>query len=116
MRLLTLVVLGQLLATLLAFLISETAPDIQARTSATRLIEQFLLFPVNLTTVSGLYQQALALADAYALPAAYDAHYAALAQILGCNLWTDDQRLLGLLAGRLAFVRWIGDYQAGDPV
>jgi len=41
-RLLTLVVLGQLIATLVAFLISETAPDVQARTSATRLIEQFL--------------------------------------------------------------------------
>ncbi len=41
-RLLTLVVLGQAAATLLAFLVSETAPDVQARTSATRLIEQFL--------------------------------------------------------------------------
>src|SRR5687768_12706516 len=25
-------------------------------------------------------------------------------------LWTDDRRLLRALAGRLAFVRWIGDY------
>ena len=41
-RLLTLIVLGQLLATLLAFLVSETAPDVQARTSATRLFEHFL--------------------------------------------------------------------------
>ena len=54
-RLLTLVVLGQVLATLLAFLISETAPDVQARTSATRLIEQFL--PV------ALFASALWLAD-----------------------------------------------------
>jgi hypothetical protein len=41
-RLLTLVVAGQVLATLLAFLVSETAPDVQARTSATRLFEHFL--------------------------------------------------------------------------
>jgi hypothetical protein len=41
-RLLTVVVLGQLVATFVAFLISDTAPDVQARTSATRLIEQFL--------------------------------------------------------------------------
>ena len=54
-RLLTLVVLGQVLATLLAFLISETAPDVQARTSATRLSEQFL--PV------ALFASALWLAD-----------------------------------------------------
>jgi hypothetical protein len=41
-RLLSLVVVGQVLATLLAFLVSETAPDVQARTSATRLFEHFL--------------------------------------------------------------------------
>jgi hypothetical protein len=41
-RLLSLVVLGQLAATLLAFLVSETAPDVQARTSATRLVGQFM--------------------------------------------------------------------------
>jgi len=77
---------------------------------ATRLIEQFLRFPVNLTTLPDLFQQALVVADAYALPAAYDAHYIALAQGLHCDLWTDDRRLLGLLGGRLAFVRWIDDY------
>lgn len=50
LRLLTLIVLGHALATLLAFLISETAPDIQARTSVTRLVEQFL--PIALFTVA----------------------------------------------------------------
>jgi hypothetical protein len=55
-RLLTLVVLGQLVATLVAFLISETAPDVQARTSATRLIEHFL--PVALFA-SALWLSAL---------------------------------------------------------
>jgi predicted nucleic acid-binding protein len=84
--------------------------------AATHLIDQFLQFSIDLTTVPDLYQQALVLADTYALPAAYDAHYMALAQSLGCNLWTDDQRLLGLLGGRLPFVRWIGDYHEGDPV
>ncbi|MDQ3809313.1 MAG: hypothetical protein M3336_03390, partial [Chloroflexota bacterium] len=41
-RLLTVVVLGQLLATLLAFLVSETPPELQARTSATRLFQHFM--------------------------------------------------------------------------
>lgn len=41
-RLLSLVVLGEVLATLLAFLVSETAPDVQALTSATRLFEHFV--------------------------------------------------------------------------
>jgi hypothetical protein len=50
-RLLSLVVLGQVVATVLAFLVSDTAPDVQARTSATRLFEHFLplaLFAVAL--------------------------------------------------------------------
>jgi len=42
LRLLTLVVVGQLLATLTAFLLSSTSPDVEVRTSATRLFEQFL--------------------------------------------------------------------------
>jgi hypothetical protein len=42
MRLLSLVVVGQLVATLVAFLLSATAPDLEVRTSATRLFEQFL--------------------------------------------------------------------------
>jgi hypothetical protein len=41
-RLLAMVVLGQLLATLAAFLLSSTSPEVEVRTSATRLFEQFL--------------------------------------------------------------------------
>jgi hypothetical protein len=42
LRLLTLVVLGQLAATLAAFLFSSTSPEIEVGTSATRLFEHFL--------------------------------------------------------------------------
>jgi hypothetical protein len=42
LRLLSLVVFGQLVATLVAFMLSSTAPDVEVRTSATRLFEQFL--------------------------------------------------------------------------
>jgi len=42
LRLISLVVLGELAATLLAFLVSSTSPEIEVRTSATRLFEQFL--------------------------------------------------------------------------
>ena len=42
LRPLTLVVVGQLLATIVAFLVSATSPDLEVRTSATRLFEQFL--------------------------------------------------------------------------
>ena len=42
LRPLTLVVLGQAAATLVAFLLSTTAPELEVRTSATRLVEQWL--------------------------------------------------------------------------
>ena len=42
LRLISLVVLGELAATLLAFLLSSTSPEIEVRPSATRLFEQFM--------------------------------------------------------------------------
>jgi hypothetical protein len=41
-RLPALIVLGQLVATLVAFLLSDTSPEVEVRTAATRLFEQFL--------------------------------------------------------------------------
>ena len=55
---------------------------------------------------------ALDIADAYGLPAAYDAHYLALADLLGCEFWTDDRRLLRQVSHDLLFVRWLGDFGA----
>lgn len=77
---------------------------------ATRHLEQFLAFPIELVTPSELHQRALELAEAHGLPAVYDAHYLALAQILRCTFWTADKNLINSLQGRLSFVRWIGDY------
>jgi len=40
-----------------------------------------------------LHRHALELAEAFALPAAYDAHYLALAQRFDADFWTADRRL-----------------------
>jgi len=77
---------------------------------ADRLMAEFLVFSVSLVTPAGLYQRALAIADAYALPAAYDAHYLALAEAQGCALWTGDRRLLRALGGALPFVQAIENH------
>ncbi len=77
---------------------------------ARELFRRFLALRVKVTAPRSLHLSALALTDAFGLPAAYDAHYVALAQALRCDLWTDDQRLLRDLAGKLSFVRWIGDF------
>jgi predicted nucleic acid-binding protein len=79
-------------------------PEAQDRLAAFRAI------PVTLRAPRTLYRHALEIAEQYDLPAAYDAHYVALAELLRCVLWTDDQRLLRALGGALPFVRPIAEY------
>ena len=83
---------------------------------AHQFLTRFMAFPVSLRSPATLYEQALTIADTHNLPAVYDAHYVALAQMVGCTLWTDDRRLLTALGGKLTFVKWIGDYVAGEPL
>jgi predicted nucleic acid-binding protein len=80
--------------------------------AATQHLDDFLALAIEFHNPTGLHFQALVLADALGLPATDDAHYLALAEHLGCELWTDDQRLLRQVAESLPFVRWIGDHPA----
>jgi len=81
-----------------------TLPQAQA------LLSQFLAVPISLRFPRRMYHRVLELADQYALPAVYDAHYVALSELLGATFWTADQRLLRTIGTTLPFVRWIGDY------
>lgn len=79
------------------------------------LLDRFFAVPVTLSPASvsehfALHRAALGLAITYGFQAVYDAHYVALAEMLHCDLWTDDRRLLRALGGRLPYVRWIGEY------
>jgi predicted nucleic acid-binding protein len=42
-------------------------------------------------------------------PRAYDMIYFALAESLGCDLWTGDRRLFNLVSARYSWVRWTGN-------
>ena len=79
---------------------------------ATELLERCLAIHVSSASAPGLHREALELADWYQFAAVYDADYVALAQILRCELWTDDRRLLRTLRGKLDFVKWIGDFRS----
>lgn len=43
----------------------------------------------------------------------YDAHYLALAERHGCEVWTGDRRLYNGVRDRFPLVRWIGQGDAG---
>ncbi len=51
-----------------------------------------------------LHRRALALAGRFSLPAAYDAHYLALAERLGAEFWTADRRLTHAIGAALPWV------------
>ena len=79
------------------------------------LFDRFQEIPINSQSPSGLSRRALVLADRYQLAAVYDAHYVALAEMIGADVWTDDQRLLRAVRNKVPAVRWIGDYEPQQP-
>ena len=82
---------------------------------ANRILDELFAFPVSVLPATPvaraeLHRAAFDIATRFGLRATYDAHYVALAEMHGCDLWTADQRLVRQLDGGLPFVRWIGDY------
>ena len=53
-----------------------------------------LSLPIHLHGELDLHPLALRMADRFSLPAAYDAHYLALAEHLGAEFWSADRRLV----------------------
>ena len=78
--------------------------------SASRALNDFLAFGIEIHAPPRLHQLALQFADDYELPAAYDAHYLALSHLLGCEFWTADVRLLRRVQRTMPFARWLGDF------
>ncbi|MFH1176342.1 MAG: type II toxin-antitoxin system VapC family toxin [Acidobacteriota bacterium] len=58
-----------------------------------RVVAAALALPITLVDGAELLQRAFALAQVLALPSAYDAHYLAVAEAHGCELWTADTKL-----------------------
>jgi predicted nucleic acid-binding protein len=74
-------------------------------------LASLLLTDITFDYDSTLSVRALDLAYQHGLSAPYDAHYLALAEREACELWTADERLWNAVKGKLAWVRWIGDYR-----
>ncbi len=66
-----------------------------------------LALPLELHGEPDLHWRALVLADKFSLPAAYDAHYLALAELLGGEFWTADGRLARTVQSSLPWVHLV---------
>jgi len=56
-----------------------------------------------------LHRRALTWAGRLRLPATYDAHYLALAELFGAELWTDDRRLAQAATGTVTWVHELAE-------
>ena len=75
------------------------------------MFKAFHLLGVRFLYPAGLHQKAWELAKRFNRPQAYDSHYLALAEILGLELWTADERLYNSVKDELPWVKWLGHYQ-----
>ena len=79
-----------------------------------RMIARLLESRLELHQPPGLHIRALQLASQLKQNAAYDAHYLALAESFGCELWTADERFYRAASQSIGNVRWIGEFVAPE--
>ena len=80
--------------------------------AAAGLVRDLLSLGIELHETPDLHTRALELASQLNQGAAYDAHYLALAETLGCELWTADQRFHRAADTIARNVRWLGEFVA----
>ena len=88
----------------------ERQLDVVVADAALARVHGYLQVGVEILSPPDLYPQAYALAKAHRLPSVYDAVYVVLAQILGAELWTADERLLAAVGANAPWVRHLRDF------
>ena len=81
---------------------------------SSRMIARLLGSQLELHQTPGLHVRALELASQLNQGAVYDAHYLALAEEFGCELWTADERFFQAASLRVDYVRWIGEFSVPE--
>lgn len=67
-----------------------------------------LALPIQFREDDDLHLLAVDFAARFSLPAAYDAHYLALADRLGADFWTTDRKLANAVGAALPWVHLVG--------
>ena len=80
---------------------------------AAEALEAVLQLGIALHGDAALHRRALALAGHLELSTAYDAHYLALAERLGAEFWTADQRLVNAVSAVLPWVHGAISFETG---
>ena len=80
----------------------------EALTAQTSLLS--LTRTVDFIIDDNLLKRSYELATQLNRPTAYDSQYLAVAEQLGCEFWTADQKLFNAVTGTLSWVKWIGNY------
>ncbi len=57
-----------------------------------------------------IQKKAWELAKRFNLPRTYDMQYLAVAELNDCELWTNDERLVNSLQGKVSRIRWVKEY------
>ena len=76
-----------------------------------RALEEAMSLDIRYLDPPDLPLRAFELAARLRRPAAYDAHYLALAEHLECPFWTADERLYNAVRNDFPSIRWLGDVQ-----
>lgn len=76
---------------------------------AAGLIQDLMSLGVALHATPSLHSRALELASRLSQGAVYDAHYLALGESLGCEVWTADRRFYRAASSGVDNMRWIGE-------
>ena len=80
---------------------------------ARQLLAGLLDMGIEIRESPQIHFRAMELAQELQRPAVYDTHYLALADILGCELWTADERFLNSVKERQPRIRWLGELKPG---
>lgn len=72
--------------------------------------DALLNLPITFYVDNTLVMHGYDLATRFNRPTAYDAQYLAVAERLGCEFWTADQKLFNAVSARLSWVKWLGNF------
>jgi predicted nucleic acid-binding protein len=79
-----------------------------------RIVAALWIQQIEVLAPADLTQRAYRFVRQHRLANVYDSHYVVLAQELGTEFWTGDERIFNSVHTVAPWVRWLGDYAAGE--